>query len=247
MNTKKGFLRIVGMIVIVLIVCLAGWYFMENQDAGVDIDNSTDSQDIQGSGNYTNSSNTKTDQAPVVAHLAPNNTVNTSVLAGYNLYTNSTIGFSTLVSEKGHMGNLSTKTVEFVFNGKNPQSLYVYIYGLGQDTDIRSNIFVWQEEQGVCLPDYVTTRDSSEVMHSTAGYAYTKRMFGDAAMGQYTDMFIYSIANGKKQYCVVGKIDGHRPYNLEGQVYDDREQINAKARAEFANILEVFVNNFKFI
>ncbi len=220
-NSQKGSLQTVLLIIVALAIGLIGGYFLSSKSAVVE--NTPDTTQ------------------------AVSTTTSGTVLAGYQNYANPTVGFSTLISNKGKVGDVKSDTLNWSFyEGVNPQ--FVYIYGPDPKTNIKSRIVVWQEERGACLPKLVTDEPNFvEPRQNKANLTILQRSWSDAAMGQYEDLAIYSIANGKKQYCVVGQMHGSRPYNLEGQAYEDQEKINAAAKTEFMNVVKVFVDNFKFL
>ncbi|MEN9604320.1 MAG: hypothetical protein RJB39_5 [Candidatus Parcubacteria bacterium] len=219
MNTKKGSTEIALLIIIVLAIGLAGGYFLSKNDKVTE---------------YT------TDTTTIVSA--------TTAPAGYQNYSNQTVGFSTIISNKGRVGDMKTDTVNWSFyESENPQ--FVYVYGPDAKTNIKSRIVVWQEENGACLPKLIVENRPNviEPRQNKANLTILQRNWGDAAMGQYEDLSIYSVSNGKKQYCIVGQVHGSWPYNLEGKAYEDQEKVNASAIIEFTNVLQVFVDDFKFI
>lgn len=249
-TSQKGSLQLVLLIIIVLAIGLAGGYFLSNKDKVVE-DTSLLPQSISTPTNTT-------DVTPVLSYpakpvvtaptpVAPAPTPMTSAPAVYKQYTNQTIGFSTLISNKGKVGDAKTNTLNWSFyEGENPQ--FVYVYGPDPKTNIKTWIVVWQEERGTCLSKLVNDEPNFiEPRQNKANLTIMRRNWNDAATGQYEDLNIYSISNSKKKYCVVGQIHGSRPYDLEDKAYEDQEKVNTAAVAEFMKVLNVFVDNFKFI
>lgn len=166
----------------------------------------------------------------------------------YKTYSNKTIGFSTLVESNGKIVDKRTDITNLPLNIDKSIFQFVYMYAPKQNTNLDATaIFVWQDESGAgCKLDtmYSLTIDSKR---NKAGLLVEVQHGSDAAMGSYVVSDSYSISNGHKKYCVNGYIYGHRPYDLEGDAYDNKEKINNAVIEDFNNIVKVFVDDFNIL
>ncbi len=248
MNKQKGFSQIVVIIVFVLALGLAGWYFLTNKNKPLNtvyINPPTASVDTN-----TGATSTTPQQPSQTTHTNNNasNTPDTTIVSAppeYRVYADIRAGFSSRLSINGFAGEISDLQYSTHYKGVTPQ--LVHVYNAFTTSNIKAWIVVWQEENSdTCLKD-LSTSSSIQPRKNNNDLTVSQRNWGDAAMGQYEDLRIYAISNGKKKYCVVGQTHGTRPNNLEGTAYDDQEKLNTAALADFDKATKIFVDNFKIL
>lgn len=160
-----------------------------------------------------------------------------------NSYKNPKYGFSGTIGRNGTWTspNASQSTlIAYQINNNIPQA--VWVFGSSARSNLRANIAVWQTTSSKpCVPNFTSS------MTNKNDLTVTIKDESDAAMGSYGSTYYRGISDGKKEYCVVGQLMGHRHYDLEGKAFDDAEKIDANDVKSFEQDFSLFVDTFRIL
>jgi hypothetical protein len=235
MNNKnlgqRGFLPLLGIIVVAITLVVGGYYWEKSSERAESIPQVTQIQNVPSApANSESSVNAK--------QITANQNLKSATYA--YVYQGPSSGFSAQSTRDGEwVVPRSVDMSQYKIGGLTP--LLAWVYGTNPKTNVTAYFIVGAAPTQSCLsgPDSITKNQNNLNIVS--------KNSSDAAMGHYENTYARSISNGENDYCIVGLVKGTRPYDLEGNAYDDQEKINSNAIKAFEADLKLFVDTFKIL